>query len=404
MLSQQNLLHTVAKSSIQPTTGLLPAQPSAITEPSKQQSFEACSTSITVSNVFYPNAFDLPYAQDLVLVCADGVVFYVHSGLLLAQSSNHFATLIPEAPLLNPQEQPMIVLIPELMSVLNIILHAVYDLSCAPYAPSDADLIVAIDRLPVYGLSVQKHMAPASVFFEVVAMRLHQMPIDFYALAGRHDLYDLAVRTSAHLLGYKVDCMPLETVDRIGPIYLKRLIALQLGRQEALKALLAQPPTTHDYSDKCGMEEQSSLARAWWLVAAYFIWEMRPGVSVVASSGIPADRLFSTELTTISLEITLSRLISSIHCDLCKAAFDKRVAELLGSWAAVQVRYRISGCPNVPSYIGSFPEDYITATRQDSYVQPIRFRFTWTYLSKRGATLPHVAYACYDYNSASPEV
>lgn len=102
---------------------------------------------------------------------------------------------------------------------------------------------------------------------------MHTAPLEFYALAAQHDLHPLAARTSTHLLGCKATDIPLETAERIGPVYLSKLFALQETRQAALKTVLRAPPLPHLPTPTCSA---TALGRAWELVSAYLIWQMRP--------------------------------------------------------------------------------------------------------------------------------
>ena len=234
---------------------------------------------MSVSTTFYPGAFELPHEQDVMLVSLDLVFFYVHSAVMLARSSNGFAWLLSDVPSLLPHcpLQFHVAAVPETSPVLNIVLHAVYNKSCAEYEPADADVIAAVDRFGLYGLDVQQHLAPQTALFEFVATRVPSAPLAFYALAGCYDLNDLGVRASGHLLGHRVRTIPVELVERMGPVYLKRLISLQLARQDMLRVLLVQPPEAHPFDATCGQEEQSALRRAWQLVAAYLIGFLETG-------------------------------------------------------------------------------------------------------------------------------
>lgn len=155
-----------------------------------------------------------------------------------------------------------------------------------------------------------------------------------------HDLPELAARASAHLHGYCVPTMPQAEVDRVGPIYFRRLVALQLNRLDALKALTAEPPEAHPNAKGCCTAEQAALQRAWHLVAAYFIWERRPGESsfiFARESPTANNKDLFVEVTAISLDVKFGPLAELVSCTLCKTSFNKRLSELLASWSEVQV-------------------------------------------------------------------
>ena len=107
-----------------------------------------------------------------------------------------------------------------------------------------------------------------------------QVPIEFYALAGAYDLNHLAIPISSFLLSYSLASLTDELAVKMGPLYLKRLFFLHLGRVEALKRLLLPPPQAHGPSANCDFTEQKKLTRAWALASAYLAWDVRPGESL----------------------------------------------------------------------------------------------------------------------------
>lgn len=103
-------------------------------------------------------------------------------------------------------------------------------------------------------------------------------PLHIYALAGSLDLYELAVPTSSHLLSFQLSNLKDEIAVEIGPVYLNRLVHLQLYRIQELKAMLLAPPYPHPESPGCNFADQRRLTKAWALAAAYLSWEARPGL------------------------------------------------------------------------------------------------------------------------------
>ena len=202
----------------------------------------------------------------------DNVFFYVDSNLLLAASENRFRELLP-----TPQPPSNAISVPENSTVLNIVLHSIFDMSCDHYSPSFATLITAVNRLPVYGISPQKSIASSTQLFSLLLSHAPLYPLELYALAASHDLYDLAVSTSSHLLSFPLASLTDEMAQHIGPIYLKRLFFLHFGRSDALKRVLLPPPHPHPPTSFCDFSEQKKLTRAWALASAYLAWDARPG-------------------------------------------------------------------------------------------------------------------------------
>lgn len=170
-----------------------------------------------------------------------------------------------------------VVVLPESSVVLNVVLHSIYDISCAHYSPSFESLSAALVFMTTYGIPVKRHTARSTPLHALFLSHAPFYPLELYALAASYDLYDLAVPTSSHLLSLSLASLTDEMVDHIGPRYLKRLFFLHFGRAEALKRLLLPPPHPHSPTVFCDFTEQKKLTRAWALASAYLAWDARPG-------------------------------------------------------------------------------------------------------------------------------
>ena len=240
------------------------------------------TTLLSVSTTFYPAAQHLPMQPDTVLLSTDSVFFYVHSQFLLTASENAFMGVLPPPPPTSPDQEPVISL-PDDSVVLNIILHTVYEMSCAQYSPSFEAIVTAVNRLPAYGIVPKTRIAPSAPLFSLLLSYAPLHPLELYALAATYDLYDLAVSTSSHLLSFPLASLTDEMAGRIGPVYLKRLFFLHFGRSDALKRVLLPPPHPHAPTPDCDFTEQKKLTRAWALASAYLAWDARPGKSCYIS-------------------------------------------------------------------------------------------------------------------------
>jgi hypothetical protein len=105
---------------------------------------------------------------------------------------------------------------------------------------------------------------------------------------------------------------------QIGPVYLKRLFFLHLGRTEALKRLLLSPPEAHDPVPQCSLLDQKTLTRAWSLATAYFAWDARPDTSVS------------------TLNSSLTPLVDHLRCQMCRQNLQLRIRNLLFNWSQVK--------------------------------------------------------------------
>ncbi|KAH9842441.1 uncharacterized protein C8Q71DRAFT_853000 [Rhodofomes roseus] len=273
---------------------------------------------VSVSYAFHPyTSFD-DLAPDLVFVSKDQVFFYVHCQKVLAASDNGFAMLLPSSFELSLGDQPAIVVVPEPADVLNILLHAIYGLSALEYRPSFEIVSTTLDALPRYGLAEKRFASAGTPLYDLVVACAPLHPIDTYALAATHDLADAATATSAHLLAFQLATLSDEISTRIGAVYLRKLFFLHLGRIEALKHLLLQPPNTHTETLECSATQQRSLTRAWALAIAHVMWDAEPNLS------------------THLLQAALLPLHKELTCPKCQLALRDRIARLTIDWASVK--------------------------------------------------------------------
>ncbi|KAI0774098.1 hypothetical protein C8Q74DRAFT_1316997 [Fomes fomentarius] len=272
------------------------------------------NTIVSVSTTFHPGASLLPSPPDLIFLSSDCVFFYVHSTQVLAMSANHWNDLTKALEDLGP-----VVALPETANVLNVVLHIVYELSCAHYHPAIDTLIYAVDAMATYGLPPKQYIAPSTPLYSLILNQAPMQPIIAYALAAAHDLYDLAVPVSSHLLSYTLHTLTDEIAMRIGPVYMKRLFFLHLGRLDALKRLLLPPPHPHPPTPNCDFIEQKKLTRAWALASAYLAWDARP------------------DLSTRAMESALCPLADHLSCEVCKQSLADRVKQLIVQWSVVKV-------------------------------------------------------------------
>jgi hypothetical protein len=153
----------------------------------------------------------------------------------------------------------------------------VYGIKLTRYNPTVAEVETAISVFPIYGLSLDSAMLPGEPLFESLMTHALIYPLDVFALAASHGLEELAKSSSTYLLSFALSEISEEQAEKIGAAYLRRLFFLHLGRIEALKRLLVQPPSLHGPTKKCGFAQQGEVSRAWALASAYISWGSRPG-------------------------------------------------------------------------------------------------------------------------------
>ncbi|KAI0729332.1 hypothetical protein C8Q72DRAFT_311860 [Fomitopsis betulina] len=283
---------------------------------------------VSVSTTFFPGANLNLLPPDLILLSSDAVFFYVHCNQLLSASENGFRGLLPFKSSKGPHlalkalglshDLGQVVPMAESSSTVNVLLHVIYNMSPSHYSPTLETLCAAVDALASYGVPVARHCTATTPIYALILAHAPIAPVDVYTLAASHDMYDLAVPASAHLLGFSLANLSDEHAARMGPLYLKRLFFLHLGRIEALKRLLLPPPHPHPPTAECDFTEQKKLTRAWALASAYLAWDVRP------------------DLSMSSMEAALCPLGEHLSCDVCKKNLTDRVKQLVMQWSVVK--------------------------------------------------------------------
>ena len=238
----------------------------------------ALGSSVSVSPVFFPGSHNL--TSDRTILSSDSVLFYVNSQAILKTTPEAFKGFLG-SPLHDKQFEGKIVNIYETSSVLNIILHAMYGISCAKCSPTFDHLAAAVRQMSLCGMHPKDHIfnseSASSSLFDMLLSYAPLQPIEVYTLAAQFDIHELAVKCSSHLLSYRPSELTDELVTTMGAAYLRRLMVLHITLIESLKRILLQPPPPHPATQTCGFEEQKNLSRAWALAVSYLAWDSRPG-------------------------------------------------------------------------------------------------------------------------------
>ncbi|KAK7692906.1 hypothetical protein QCA50_004542 [Cerrena zonata] len=280
------------------------------------------NTIVSVSTAFLPDTVHtfVSGSPDLIIVSSDHVHFYVHKHQVLGASENGFNFLLGPISIRQVPCTGTIITLPETSTVINVILHIIYNVSCTHYSPSAGTMVQAVDTFPKYGIPISKYAAPSTPLFSHILSLAPYSSIEMYTLAASHDLEELAIPISSHLLGYPLPEISDDIAAKMGSIYLKRLITLHLNRLESLKELLLSPPPPHVLSptSRCSSTEQQRVTRAWALAAANLAWDARP------------------DLSTSAMISKLSALGESLTCTLCRDTLHERIKELCIQWSAVK--------------------------------------------------------------------
>ena len=205
------------------------------------------------------------------------MLFYIHAKTILDRCPTAFEPQC-SATLSDARFRNSVIQIDAPSTELNVILHALYGTSPAVHSPDIDTLVKAVDRMPVYAISPETLIPTSSPMYDLLLSHAPIRPLDVYALAAHHGLTSLAVSASSHLLSYDLSSITDAMAERIGAVYLKKLLLLHVGRFSSLKTILLHPPLPHPPTRQCAFEDQKKLTRAWALVSAYLAWDARPGM------------------------------------------------------------------------------------------------------------------------------
>ncbi|KAL1724929.1 hypothetical protein EV714DRAFT_288187 [Schizophyllum commune] len=283
---------------------------------------------ISMSTAFTSDACHGGVPPDTILSSADNIYFYVSRSILTHASSNNFGGLLP-AKGVSPDGFPFAQTL-DPSDVLNVILHAVHDMTPARYTPTLSTLVAALERLSAYGLSPARYATPPRALYNALLGQAPLAPLAVYTAAARSDLDDLAVAVSPHLLSLPLHQVTDEQAIAMGPVYLRRLFMLHKNRIEALKEILAPAPYPHPETPSCSFADQRKVARSWQLAAAYLVTEGRP------------------DIYPSMMESTVNSLLAEITCDDCKQTLKKRLQKAVVDWTLTPLGLPVAATQRIP--------------------------------------------------------
>ena len=76
--------------------------------------------------------------------------------------------------------------VPESSVVINVVLHTLYDISCAQYTPDFDTLSKATASMQKYGVRSKDRIAPSTPLFTLLISHAPVNPLPLYILAAKH--------------------------------------------------------------------------------------------------------------------------------------------------------------------------------------------------------------------------
>lgn len=234
--------------------------------------------SLVTSTTFHPAFTFQSLLPDSIFLSSDAVYFFVHRAQLSNSSCNNFGSLFSKTSF-TPQSisNSPVIFVSEDAVVLDVVLHAVYDMPLTSHNPSLPTLLKSIQSFQTYGIPLHDVLSPSSRLCQLILAEAPRAPLEVYAVVALHHLDHLAIAISAKLHSIVLADIPDSAAVAMGPIYMKRLFLLHHRRTEYLKSLLKDAPETHADTIQCGFVEQKNLQTAWALASGSLLWDARPG-------------------------------------------------------------------------------------------------------------------------------
>ncbi|EUC59271.1 40S ribosomal protein S14 [Rhizoctonia solani AG-3 Rhs1AP] len=268
---------------------------------------------VSISSRFNLEAWDMQDA-DVLFLTTDQVFFYTHRSVLLRSSSNFFGDV--SQPMSDLSLEPKVVPVNISSSVLNLVLLALYEFPIQKFAPSNESLREVLLTLTNLGYDPSFIAYPRSELYGLLLKSAAADPLRMYAAAAQCSFESLAVSVSALTLRTPLHEITDELARQMGPVYLRRLFFLHLGRADALRRIALPLPSLHppETNDRCNAEAQKGIQRAWTLASAYIIAQSHPG-----------------EVNSV-----VSLLGARVECTECTRSLQERISRLVHDWSAVK--------------------------------------------------------------------
>jgi len=266
---------------------------------------------ISMSTTFYLGAMDGPYPPDVLLVSSDNVFFCVHSITLLFHSLNKFGGYLKDI------SQP--VLLSAHSEAVNLALFALYNLNASAFNPTTGLITQALDFLIDHGILPGDCITSTNPFCESIRTLGVRYPLETFIMVAYFDLEHLAIDVSRNLLSLPLYTITEEVALTIGPMYLKRLFFLHLGRVDRLKQLMFQVPEAHGQNKDCYDSEQRRLQLEWRSLAVTLAFEASPAME-------------PSQLYKVFLPITQKKSL----CPDCIESAKRQLRTLIVEWTSVK--------------------------------------------------------------------
>jgi hypothetical protein len=176
-----------------------------------------------------------------------------------------------------------------------------------------------LEALPKYGLTLAVAVTSDAPISKVIMELAFSAPLDTFALVCHHNLEELAVEISRLLLSVPLHNLTDEHCIMMGPVYLRRLMFMHIGRTERLKSLLQPLPARHPPTIYCDEANQrQKLEDVWIKVSRSLAW----------------DACADTSVSLLYTELTL--YVERLTCTDCKVSMKERIRQVIVDWTSIK--------------------------------------------------------------------
>lgn len=173
--------------------------------------------------------------------------------------------------------------------------------------------------LDKYGINLPVDVPNDDIWSSVVSYAQHVDPIRAFAIAAHYGMEELCVKISPFTLSTPLNTISEEAALTMGPMYLRRLLLLHMGKRDSLKGLIDKPPRGHAPTTECTTEDQADVGRAWELTVTDAVLRQMPQA-----------------LTLDELRGILANGMAPRVCELCNEDISARIDEAVSAWKNVR--------------------------------------------------------------------
>lgn len=192
----------------------------------------------------------------------------------------------------------------------------VYDIPCGRYGPTLDTISQVLGSLPKYGIQ------PPSTTSDIWTMlRRHALgdPYYAYALCASAAVEEHCIYVSQLTLSLSPNHITEAEALMIGPIYLRRLCFLHLGRQEALRRIIAAELPEHEPVPGCSQDVRNLVKLRWDAAVAEVLLRQE------------SQNLSPGEIMTV-----LGSVRAAIPCAICQGSVTAHMRACVEQWASVK--------------------------------------------------------------------